>query len=36
MAPDLDAIGTTLQKFFNKKMSKRPPGRPNLCNGLRP
>jgi hypothetical protein len=36
MSPKLDTIGVTLQKFFNKKMSKPPPGPPDLSNAFPP
>jgi hypothetical protein len=36
MSPKLDTIGATLQKFFNKKMSKPPPVPLNLSNAFPP
>lgn len=36
MTPKLDTIGVTLQKFFNKKMLKAPPGPLDLSNAFPP
>lgn len=34
MSPDLDTIGTTLQKFFNKKYRSDGPGHPICATGF--